>query len=29
MPPRALVTGAIDCIGANVAGALLARGYDV
>ncbi|MEE9615547.1 MAG: NAD-dependent epimerase/dehydratase family protein [Anaerolineae bacterium] len=29
MPPRALVTGATGCIGANVAAALLARGYDV
>ena len=28
MPPRALV-GATGCIGANVAAALLARGYDV
>ena len=29
MPPRALVTGATGCIGANVAAALLAWGYDV
>ncbi|MBE9508063.1 MAG: NAD-dependent epimerase/dehydratase family protein [Chloroflexi bacterium] len=29
MPPRALVTGATGCVGANVVAALLARGYDV
>ncbi len=29
MPPRALVTGATGCVGANVVAALLARGYAV
>lgn len=29
MSPRALVTGATGCVGANVVAALLARGYDV
>jgi dihydroflavonol-4-reductase len=29
MAPRALVTGATGCVGANVVAALLARGYDV
>jgi len=29
MPPRALVTGATGCVGANVVAALLSRGYDV
>ena len=29
MPPRALVTGATGCVGANVVAALLARGCDV
>jgi len=29
MPPRALVTGSTGCVGANVAAALVSRGYDV
>ena len=29
MSPRALVTGATGCVGANVVAALLAQGYDV